>query len=126
MAYTKHNLAHPDATTQNGTTAMNAIRFNFNALRDACILGGGFPGFNFSIGAGAADAPTQLMYKGMGGAGNPPTTEWIKADVTWVSGNVTGVTFSYSSNTGGTYDVIGTKTIGYDGSNNVVSTTWSS
>lgn len=125
MAYIKHNSAHPDATTQNGATAMTAVRNNFNALRDACILGGGFPGFNFTVPGGPADAPTQLMYKGMGGAGNPPTTEWIKVDVTWTSGNVSTVTFSYSSNSGTAYDVIGIKTIGYDGSNNVISATWS-
>lgn len=117
MAYTIHDSTKPDAATQNGTAIMGSIRFNENALRDACIMGGGFPGFNMVASGGTAAEPALLTYsKG---------TERIKAALTWASGNVTVAVYSYSANSGTLYETIGTKTITYDGSSNVTATTWS-
>lgn len=118
MAYTQHNPTTP-APTQNGTEFATSTRRNLNALRDACIMGGGFPGFALTVtnGTGTAAQPQYLTYK--------KGTEWIRATLTWVSGNVTVGLYEYSSNSGTLYEAIGTKTITYDGSSNVTATTWS-
>lgn len=117
MAYTIHDSTKPDAATQNGTAIFDSTRNNMNALRDACVMGGGFPGFNMAATGGTAAEPTTFTYsKG---------TERVKAVVTWTTGNVTSAIYSYSANSGTLYETIGTKTITYDGSSNVTATTWS-
>jgi len=122
MAYTLHNNTTPNPTSQNGTQAFDSTRNNINALRDAAILGGGFIGFNLTVSGGTAEQPTTFVYnKGV---------ERVRAVVTWGTtggedGNVTVAVYSYSSNSGGSYDSMGTKTITYDGSANVTATTWS-
>lgn len=57
-------------------------------------------------------------------------TERIRQAMTWgtaggEAGNVTVAAYSYSSDSGATYSAIGTETISYDASANVVSTLWS-
>lgn len=122
MPYTLFDPALPNAATQNGTTFAASVRTNDAALRDACILGGGFPGFNLAATGGTADQPALLTYsKG---------TERVKAALTWgttggEAGNVTVAVYSYSSDSGGTYSTIGTKTVTYNGSGYVTATTWS-
>ena len=122
MAYTNFDGAKPDGATQNGAQFAQSTRDNMNALRDAAILGGGFPGFNLAVSGGTASQPAQLLYsKG---------TERVRAALTWgavggEAGNVTVAVYSYSSNSGGAYSTIGTKTVTYDGSGNVTATTWS-
>lgn len=116
MAYTPHDPTTP-ASTQTGTAFATSTRQNLNALRDACIMGGGFYGFNLAAAGGTASEPATLTYsKG---------TERVRATLTWASGNVTQAVYAYSANSGGLYDAIGTKTITYDGSQNVTATTWS-
>lgn len=126
MAYTLFDPATP-ASSQTGTAFATSARNNLNAIRDAAILGGGFPGFNLAASGGTADQPTQLLYsKG---------TERVRATLTWgtvggEAGNVTVAVYAYSANSGADYTTtpngaIGTKTISYDASGNVVSTTWS-
>jgi hypothetical protein len=121
VPYTPFDPAKPDAATQNGTQFAQAARDNLKAARDACILGGGFPGFNLAVSGGTASQPALLTYsKG---------TERVKAALTWgttggENGNVTVAVYSYSSNSGGAYDTIGTKTITYDTNSNVTATTW--
>ena len=116
MAYTPHDPLTP-ASTQTGTNFANSTRQNLNALRDACIMGGGFYGFNMAAAGGTASEPSTLTYsKG---------TERVRATLTWSSGNVTVAVYAYSSNSGGLYEPIGTKTITFDGSGNVTATTWS-
>jgi len=116
MAYTPHDPATP-ASTQTGTAFANSTRQNLNALRDACIMGGGFPGFNMAATGGTASEPAALTYsKG---------TERVSATLTWSSGNVSVAAYAYSANSGTSYDAIGTKTITYDGAQNVTNTTWS-
>ena len=53
------------------------------------------------------------------------STERVRASLTWSSGNVTVASYYYSADSGATYDLIGTNTITYDGSDNVTATTWS-
>lgn len=122
MAYTPFDPTKPDAATQNGTQFAASARTNMAALRDACILGGGFPGFNLAVSGGTADQPALLTYSS--------GTERVKAALTWgttggEAGNVTVAVYSYSSNSGGSYDTIKTKTVTYDGSGYVTATTWS-
>jgi hypothetical protein len=128
MAYTLFNGALPNGASQNGTQFGQSARDNLNAVRDACILGGGFPGFNMASNVTPTAAqPTQLLYsKG---------TERVRATLTWgtvggEAGNVTVAVYAYSANSGADYTTtpngaIGTKTITYDGSGNVTATTWS-
>lgn len=116
MPYTPHDPATP-ASTQNGTAFAASARNNLNALRDACIMGGGFYGFNMAAAGGTADQPATITHsKG---------TERLRATLTWSSGNVTVAVYAYSANSGALYEPIGTKTITYDGSQNVTATTWS-
>ncbi len=117
MPYTPFDQTKPDAATQNGTAFGASIRNNLNAIRDACIMGGGFPGFNMSKSGGTAAEPAQILYsKG---------TERVRATLTWSGGLVTQAVYAYSSNSGGSYDTIGTVTLTWDGSNYLTSTTWS-
>ncbi len=115
MAYTLFNGALPNGASQNGTAFGQSARDNLNALRDACVMGGGFFGFALTAGTPAAE-PTTLTYK--------KGTEWIRASLTWTSGNVTQAVYEYSANSGGVYSTIGTKTITFDGSGNVTNTSW--
>ena len=121
MAYTPYDSSKPDPTSQNGTAIMDSIRKNLNAMRDAVVMGS-FAGFNMAATGGTADQPALLTYsKG---------TERVKAALTWgttggEANNCTVAVYSYSSNSGGAYDVIATCTITYDGSGYVTATTWS-
>jgi hypothetical protein len=122
MAYTLFDPTTPDATTQTLTQMGQSERNNLKAVRDACIMGGGFYGFNLAVSGGTADQPALLTYtKG---------TEKIKAALTWgttggEAGSVTVADYSYSSDSGNTWVTIGTKTITYDANANVTATTWS-
>lgn len=79
-------------------------------------------GFSCTPSGGTASQPALLTYsKG---------TERMKAALTWgaaggAAGNVAAVAYSHSSDSGVSYSAIGTKTITYDASANVTSTTWS-
>ena len=126
MAYTLYDPTKPDATAQTLTQMGQSERANFNAIRDAAICGGGFFGFNLAVSGGSADQPAQLLYsKG---------TERVKVALTWgtaggEAGSVTVAAYAYSNNSGTDYTVtpngpIGTKTITYDATGNVVSTLW--
>lgn len=120
--YTAFDPAKPDGSTQTGTQFGQSARDNLKALRDACVIGGGFYGFNLAVSGGSAEQPALLTYsKG---------TERVKAALTWgtsggEAGNVTQAVYSYSSDSGGSYATIGTKTVTYDANANVTATTWS-
>lgn len=122
MAYSLFDPTKPDATAQTLTQMGMSERMNMAALRDACTMGGGFPGFNLSLAGGVAGQPASITYtKG---------TERVQANLTWgttggEAGNVTVSTYYYSANSGTNWDVIGTNTISYDANSNVVATTWS-
>jgi hypothetical protein len=122
MTYPVFDATKPDATTDTGTTFATNTRNNLKAIRDAAIMGGGFYGWNLAASGGTASQPATLTYSS--------GTERVKADLTWgttggENGNVTVAVYRYSSNSGGSYDTIGTKTISYDADANITATTWS-
>lgn len=122
MAYTLHDPTKPDPATQTGTQFGTSTRDNLNALRDAAIMGGGFPGFDMAATGGTPSEPATITYsKGV---------ERVRASLTWSGGNVTVAVYAYSANSGADYTTtpggaIGTKTVTYDGSGNVTNSTWS-
>lgn len=119
MAYPTADFTKPDATAQTLTQMGQSERDNMRVLRDACLMGGGFYGWNMSVSGGTAEEPAEIRYtKG---------TERVKAVLTWSGGNVTQAVYSYTADhTAGppVWETIGTKTITYDGSDNVTSTNW--
>lgn len=136
MAYQVFDQTLPDPSTQNGLTAFDSTRENLAAVRDAIISTGFFPGWNAemqnsngSTPPTTPEQPDQVVYsKG---------TERIKLAFTWgtvggEAGNVTVVVASYSSNSGGLYEPMGTTgyplgtlTLSYDAAGNFLSQAWS-
>lgn len=121
MAYTAFDATKPDATAQNGTQFAQAIRNNQAAMRDAIVCGT-FPWWNFSKSGGTAEQPTTILYK--------KGTDWLRITLTWgttggADGNVTVAVYAFSSNSGGAYDTIATKTITWDAAGLITATTWS-
>jgi hypothetical protein len=121
MTYTAFTASKPDPAADNGTQAFDYTRKNLLAIRDAAIMGGGFYGWPLAISGGTAEQPTTFTYSS--------GTERVKAVITWGStggatGNPQTVVYSYSSNSGGAYDTIGTKTVTYDSNGNVTATSW--
>jgi hypothetical protein len=122
MAYNAFTNGKPIGT-DTGPDAIDYIRNNEMALRDAITIGA-MKGWNYSKtdGTGSAEQPQYVYYKN--------GTEWLRGTLTWgttggESGNVTVAVWAYSSNSGGAWDTIGTETITYDSSGNVTATTWS-
>ena len=121
MAYTGLDLTKPDGATQNGTQVLQSVRDNQRALRDM-IVSGFAAGWAMTPSGGTADQRAQVI-KSNG-------TERLRAALTWgttggEAGSVTVAVYSYSSDSGASYSAIGTKTVTYDGSGNVTTTTWS-
>lgn len=121
MAYTGLDLTKPDGATQNGTQVLQSIRDNQRALRDM-IVSGFAAGWAMTLSGGTAGQPAQIL-KSAG-------TERLRATLTWgttggEAGNVTKSVYAYSSNSGGSYDTVGTLSISYDSAGYVTGTTWS-
>lgn len=121
MAYTGLDLTKPDGATQNGTQVLQSVRDNQRALRDM-IVSGFAAGWGMTPSGGTAEQPAQVLYN------NGP--ERLRAALTWGStggeaGNVTQAVYAYSSNSGGSYDTVGTLSIAYDTAGYVTGTTWS-
>lgn len=121
MAYTQFDPSKPDGASQNGTQFGQSARDNFKAQRDM-IAAGTLVGFNGTASGGTADQPTTITHS--------KSTERIRETITWgVAGGATGnpstILYEYSSNSGGSYDAIGTITYTYDANGNVTSWAWS-
>lgn len=123
MPYTQYDRTKPDAATQNGTQVLASVRDNLQAVRDMIALGSPI-GWDYSKsnGSGTAAKPQFIFYK--------RSTEWIRGTLTWgASGgsldSVTVALYEYSSDTGTTWSVIGTKALAYDASGNLTTATWS-
>lgn len=117
MAYTAFDTTKPDGSTQTGAAFSTSANANDTALLD--MLGESLmQGYAYSQSGGTAEEPTQILLKN--------GTRWIKLDLTWTSGNVTGLTVSRSTNSGGVYDTVGSAAVfTYDGSGNLTaSTNW--
>lgn len=120
MTYLAFNEATPNGT-QTGTDFAASTRANLLALRDMAALGI-MPGWSMSATGGTPEAPTLFTYS--------KSTERLTVTITWGTvggalGNAQTLVYAYSSNSGGAYDTIGTKTITYDSSGNVTASTWS-
>lgn len=122
MTYALFDPSKPDSATQNIAQFGTSIRNNMNALRDAAVILGSFAGFNGTPSGGTESQPALITQsKGV---------ERLKSAITYgtaggEAGNPTVVVYSYSSNSGSTYDVIGTKTIAYTGNGFWNGSTWS-
>ena len=122
MAYNQFDDTLP-VSTATGPQCITDIRDNQQAMRDMIIVGG-MVGWNMTATevGGTAEQPELLTYA--------KSTERLKAVLTWGTsgggdGNVTQAIYSYSSDSGSNYDVIGTFTPTYDADGNVTSTAWS-
>lgn len=121
MAYTSFNDTLPNAATQNGTQFAQSIRDNLRSMRDAIVFST-FPGWNFSKSGGTAEMPAIILYS--------KSTDRLRVSLTWgtsggATDNVTVAVYAFSSNSGTTYDTIGTKTITWDAAGLITATTWS-
>lgn len=116
MAYTPLDESLPDGATQNGPAVFPSVRDNQKALRDA-ILAGALVGWNTAPSGGTAEEPA-VMTRSKG-------AERVKSTLTWSAGLVTTVVHAYSSNSGSSWDTIGTLTITYDANDNFTGATWS-
>lgn len=137
MAYTDFDPTKPDATTQTLGQMGTSMRNNELAIRDMmCGNVGGFAGWNLAAYDSSNNNPPLtdpdkpayiVLSKG---------TERVKLTITWSTSGVTDgyptrLVFSYSSDSGSTYDVIkGGTTNGYcdmtyDAAGNLTNTTWS-
>ena len=120
MAYTSFDATKPDPSTENGTSFGTSIRNNQEALRDAIVIGA-MEDWNLSTSGTAPEWDFYLFSK---------AAERLKITLTWGTtggedGNVTQAVYAYSSNSGGSYDTIGTLAITYDANAYVTATTWS-
>lgn len=120
MTYTAFDPSKP-TTAQTRQAAIDSIRYNLLASRDAVITGA-FAGWNYSVSGGTADQPGTTFRKN--------GTEWLRAVLSWGTsgggnGNVTQAVYAYSLNSGTAWDTIGTLAITYDGDGNITETTWS-
>ena len=121
MAYTGLDLTKPDGATQNGAQVLQSVRDNQRALRDM-IVAGFAPGWGMAPSGGTPEQPAQVLYSN--------GVERLRVALTWGAtgggaGNVTQAVYAYSSNSGGSYDTVGTLSITYDTSGYVTGTTWS-
>lgn len=122
MAYPTFDATKPTWVGQTGVELAQNVRDNVQAIRDACVLGGGFPGWNCTPSGGTAPEYAVLTYAN--------GVERVKVELTWGTtggedGNPTVAAYSYSADSGSTYSAIGTKTITYDADGYVTATNWS-
>lgn len=105
MAYTQYDDTKP-VSTDTGPNVTDLTNKNLNALRDMVVMGAA-QGFDYSVtvGTGTAEQPQYLFFK--------KSTTWIRVTPTWGTGtpagtlgNVTGLKFEKSLNSGGAYDAI--------------------
>jgi hypothetical protein len=121
MAYVHFDKGNPDATTQTLAQMGQSMRDNLKAIRDM-VAAGTLIGWNGTPSGGTADQPAVITHsKG---------TERIRETITWGStGGATGnpqvILYEYSSNSGTSYDTIGTLTYTFDASGNVTAWAWS-
>lgn len=115
MTYTAFADNKPTVDT-NGLQVVDDTRNNLMAMRDAVVMGA-MAGWNYTPSGGTAEEPATLTYsKGV---------ERLRATLTWSGGNVTQALWSHSSDSGSTFDTIGTETITYDAGGNVIAVSWS-
>lgn len=108
--------------TSNGPSVVATIEANLQAIRDAIIMFGGMPRWNMSVtvGTGSASYP-QYRYQ----THYSVSAKKVRAEYTYSSNKITSVAYDYTEDNFTTTLRVGTRTITYDGSNNVTATSWS-
>lgn len=110
MPYADFAPTKPDPSADNGSDAFTYARENMLWLRDAAAAGT-LQGWALAVSGGTAARPTTWTYsKGV---------ERVRLVVSWGSGGgpdgkPTSIATSYSANSGGTYETVGTCTLSYD------------
>ena len=113
MAYTAFTENKPVAN-ESGLVAVDYMRDNSMALRDACIIGRMY-GFDYSFTGGTAAAPTESLYSS--------GTERLKITRTWSGVDNLKNRYYYSSDSGGAYDFIAREQMTYT-TNSLTTSTW--
>lgn len=120
MAYSPYVIGNPDGSTGTGSSFATQLQTNLNALMHAVILGA-MKSWNMAVsnGTGTAAMPQFIVFSN--------GVFRLRKTITWngTTGNVTAVLYEFSSNSGTSYDSIGTCTYSYDGSQNLTGWTWS-
>lgn len=102
-------------------TLVNTYK-NSDVSGTAIVMDGHYYAWGLTPSGGTAEKPAVVVYaKGV---------ERVRATLTWgttggATDNVTVAAYEYSSNSGGAYSAIGTKTMTYDAVGNVTLTAWS-
>jgi hypothetical protein len=120
MAYTSFAEDKP-VINENGDVVINYTRTNLMALRDAIVMGA-LKSWNLSVSGGTVSEPAIIYWT--------RSTEKIRATITWgTSGGSDGqpsvVVYAYSSNSGSSWDTIGTLTFSYESGGSMTSSVWS-
>lgn len=106
-----------------GSTALTDIKNNLQGLRDGILYGGmDFWDYSKTDGTGTAEMPQYYFLK--------KSTDWIRATNTWgTSGgeehNIASQLWEYSSDSGSSYDSIGTLSFTFTADGAPSATTWS-
>lgn len=120
MAYNNYVVGYPDGSTGTGATFATQLQQNLNALLHS-VVSGQAKGWNLSVtaGTGSASMPQYMTYAN--------GVYRIRKTISWnnTTGNVNSVVYDFSSNSGSSWDDIGTCTFSYDGSQNLTGWTWS-
>jgi hypothetical protein len=120
MAYSPYVIGNPDGSTGTGATFATQLQNNLNALLHGVIIGA-MKAWNMVVtaGSGTASMPQFITYSN--------GSYRLRKTITWngTTGNVISVLYEFSSNSGSSYDSIGTCTYAYDGSQNLTGWTWS-
>jgi hypothetical protein len=123
VSYDAFDPARPDLAFGGATRSSEIVetRANLTALADMIAALGAMDLFNTTIGAGPADAPTQIL--------ETNGAQIVKIDITYGAGVTAGlptvIVYSKSTDTGATYSSIRTLTVSYDGAAAFVSAVWS-
>lgn len=102
-------------------TLVNTYK-NSDVSGTAIVMDGHYYAWGLTPSGGTAEKPAVVVYA--------KSVERVRATLTWgttggETDNVTVAVYEYSSNSGGAYSTIGTKTMTYDASGNVTLTAWS-
>ena len=115
MAYIPFVTDKP-VIADDGDVVINDTRFNLMAVRDGVVMGA-MIGFNYTHSGGSDEEPTEVIYK--------KGVEWLRLAITWSANTPTIIVYSYSGNSGGAYDAMGTLTSTYNGNGTLTGSTWS-
>lgn len=118
MAYIPFDKTKPDATSQTLTQMGQSMLNNEKAVRDMVIMHDS-PSWSGSVTTAGVDEfhPAVITYVN--------GTERIKETYTYSSGRVSTILYEYSSNSGSSYDTIGTRSYTWGTNGGYVSDSWS-